>query len=88
LITNWQDVDIYLDGYKIKESPLVTIKDITSGFHTVILVSGDYADVSRVRMQNGETSVIKKYFECVISYDGKTDFSYKVEEALLNTPIE
>jgi hypothetical protein len=63
VITDWQDVDIYIDGYKIKESPPVTIKDITSGLHTVILVSGDYADVSRIFIRNGETGVVKKYFE-------------------------
>jgi hypothetical protein len=63
VITDWQDVDIYLDGHKIKESPPVTIKDISSGPHRVILVSGEYADMVRVFIRNGETEVVKKYFE-------------------------
>ncbi|MBN1445711.1 MAG: PEGA domain-containing protein [Candidatus Omnitrophica bacterium] len=63
VITDWQNVAIYLDGYKLKETPPVTIKDISAGLHTVILVSGDYADSSRVMIQKGKTFVFKKNFE-------------------------
>jgi len=63
VITDWQDVDIYLDGHRIDEKPPATIKNIPAGLHTVILVSGDYADFSRVLVQKGKTAVVKKSFE-------------------------
>ena len=63
VITDWQDVTIYLDGSKFKGNPPITIKDIPAGLHSVILVSGDYADSSRVLIQKGKTFVLKKSFE-------------------------
>lgn len=63
VITDQENVDIYLNGLKVKEKPPVTIKDVPAGMHTIILVSGDYADSSRVVIQNGKTSVLRKSFE-------------------------
>lgn len=63
VITDWDNVAVYLDGYKLKDTPPVTIKDVSAGLHSVILVSGDYADSSRVMIQKGKTFVLKKNFE-------------------------
>ncbi|HNS32168.1 MAG TPA: PEGA domain-containing protein, partial [bacterium] len=63
VISDWADVDIYVDGLKVNEKPPSTIKNISAGLHTVILVSGSYADSSRVFIQSGKTFVLKKNFE-------------------------
>ncbi|MCM8777927.1 MAG: PEGA domain-containing protein [Candidatus Omnitrophica bacterium] len=62
IITDLEDVTLYLDGVKIAEVPPVTIKDIPAGLRTIILVSGDYADSARVMIQKGKTSVLKHSF--------------------------
>jgi len=62
VITDLENATIYLDGVKISETPPVTIKEIPSGIHEVILVSGDYADSARVMIQRGKTSVLKHSF--------------------------
>lgn len=62
VIADRENVDIYLDGVKVKEKPPVTIKDIQAGMHNVILVSGNLADSLRVIIENGKTSVLKKSF--------------------------
>ncbi|MCM8820836.1 MAG: PEGA domain-containing protein [Candidatus Omnitrophica bacterium] len=62
VITDLENTTIYLDGVKIEEVPPVTIKDIPAGLHTIILVSGDYADSARVMIQKGKTSVLKHSF--------------------------
>ncbi|MDD3726099.1 MAG: PEGA domain-containing protein, partial [Candidatus Ratteibacteria bacterium] len=62
VITDLEKATIYVDGVKIAETPPVTIKDIPAGLHTIILVSGDYADSARVMVQKGKTSVLKHSF--------------------------
>ncbi|MCX8083088.1 MAG: PEGA domain-containing protein [bacterium] len=62
VITDLENTTIYLDGIKVTEVPPVTIKDIPIGIHTIILVSGDYADSARVMVQKGKTSVLKHSF--------------------------
>jgi len=63
IITDWQDVTVFLNGHKIDKVPPVTIKDVPAGLNKVILVSGDYADSFHVFVQPGKTSVLKKNFE-------------------------
>ncbi len=86
VITDRENVDVYINGVKVKEKPPATIKDVPAGLNTVILVSGEYADSSRVIIQEGKTAVIRKSFED----DGKmlTALSKKDEEALLKKKAE
>ncbi|HRS06532.1 MAG TPA: PEGA domain-containing protein [Candidatus Ratteibacteria bacterium] len=63
ILTDWQDVSIYLNGHKVNETPPVTLKDVPAGLNSVILVSGDYADSFRILVQQGKTSVLKKNFQ-------------------------
>ncbi len=80
VIADRENVDIFLDGVKVKDKPPVTIKDIQSGMHNVILVSGEMADSSRVVIENGKTAVIKKSFEEVAK--NVTTLSKAEQEAL------
>ncbi len=86
IITDWQDVTIYLNGRKINETTPVTLKDIPAGLNSVILVSGEYADSFRILVQPGKTSVLKKNFE----EDKKKYESQAVstEATVTETPIE
>jgi len=63
ILTDWQDVSIYLNGHRVDETPPVTLKDVPAGLNSVILVSGDYADSFRILVQSGKTSVLKKNFQ-------------------------
>lgn len=63
IVTDWSDVDIYIDGYKTSEKPPITIKNLSAGLHNIILVSGLYADTYKVLIISGKTSVIQKTFD-------------------------
>ncbi|MCK9266738.1 PEGA domain-containing protein [bacterium] len=82
IITDWTDVDIYIDGYKTSEKPPVTIKDLSTGLHTIILVSGLYADTFKVLVMSGKTSVIKKTFED--EKKQKRTSLFKIEKPILS----
>ncbi|MCX7704887.1 MAG: PEGA domain-containing protein [bacterium] len=84
IITDWQDVSIYLNGHKINETPPVTLKDVPAGLNSVILVSGDYADSFRILIQPGKTAVLKKSFE----EDKKRYETQTTETTVVETPIE
>ncbi|MCM8817338.1 MAG: PEGA domain-containing protein [Candidatus Omnitrophica bacterium] len=84
IITDWQDVSIYLNGRKVNETPPVTLKDVPAGLNSIILVSGDYADSFRILVQPGKTSVLKKNFE----EDKKKFESQSAETTVVETPIE
>ncbi|HOK79970.1 MAG TPA: PEGA domain-containing protein [bacterium] len=86
IITDWQDVTIYLNGHKIDRTPPVTIKDIPAGINRVILVSGDYADSFHILVQPGKTSVLKKNFE-----EDRKKYEAQmttVDTTIVETPVE
>lgn len=85
VLTDWQDVSIYLNGHKINETPPVTLKDVPVGLNSVILVSGDYADSFRILVQPGKTSVLKKNFE---EDKNKYESQIKAESTIVETPVE
>ncbi len=84
ILTDWQDVTIYLNGRKVDETPPVTLKDVPAGLNSVILVSGDYADSFRILVQPGKTSVLKKNFE----EDKKKYEAQKIDTVVVETPVE
>jgi hypothetical protein len=43
IITDWPTAEIYLDGYKIKETTPVTLRGISAGSHSLILINKGYA---------------------------------------------
>ncbi len=63
IITDWPDATIYLDGLNTGEKTPATLKDLSAGLHSIILVSGDLAMFDRVFVQPNKTSVVKKSFE-------------------------
>ncbi len=85
VLTDWQDVTIYLNGRRVNETPPVTLKDVPAGLASVILVSGDYADSFRILVQPGKTSVLKKNFqEDKIRYESQKP----AETVAVETPVE
>lgn len=86
IITDWQDVTIYLNGHKVNEAPPVTLKNVPAGLNSVILVSGDYADSFSILVQPGKTSVLKKNFE---EDRKKYESQAAINDAIISeTPIE
>jgi len=86
IITDWQDVTVYLNGHKTDKVPPVTIKNVPAGINKVILVSGDYADSFHILVQPGKTSVLKKNFE-----DDKKKYEAQmttVDTTVVETPVE
>lgn len=81
ILTDWQDVTIYLNGHRIDEKPPVTLKDVPAGLNNVILVSGDYADSFRILVSPGKTSVLKKNFE-------EDKNRYLSQPKTVETPVE
>ncbi|MCM8769585.1 MAG: PEGA domain-containing protein [Candidatus Omnitrophica bacterium] len=63
VLTDWPDVDIYLDGLNTKQKTPATLSDIQAGLHFLILVSGDYAMFDRIWVQANKTNVVRKSFE-------------------------
>lgn len=86
IITDWQEVKIFLNGHRIDKVPPVTIKDVPAGLNKVILVSGDYADSLDILVQPGKTSVLKKNFE-----EDRKKYEAKLvgsEAVTVETPVE
>ncbi|HNQ34997.1 MAG TPA: PEGA domain-containing protein [bacterium] len=61
--SDWKNTQVYIDGQKHTQNAPFTIKDMESGFHSVILVNGDYAIHDRVLVQNGKSVTVEKSFE-------------------------
>ncbi|HOK56727.1 MAG TPA: PEGA domain-containing protein [bacterium] len=86
IITDREDVTIYLNGKKVNAVPPVTLENVPTGSNSVILVSGDYADSYRVLILPGKTFVLKHSFEETekksLSYQFRTseDERKKLEE--------
>ncbi|MCM8819033.1 MAG: PEGA domain-containing protein [Candidatus Omnitrophica bacterium] len=63
IITDREDVSIYLNSKKVDATPPCTLDNIPVGLNSIILVSGEYADSFRVVIQPNKTSVLKVSFE-------------------------
>lgn len=63
VITDISDADVFIDGYKIKEKTPVTVKGLSSGFHSVIIVKDNFAIYKKVLVREGKTIVINGNFK-------------------------
>lgn len=64
-VTDWTGAEIYLDGARIKETTPATLKGISAGLHSVILVNKGYSVYRQFTLRDQETQVVKESFQQV-----------------------
>jgi len=63
IITDIPDAEIFIDGYKIEEKTPATVKDLSAGLHSIIVVKGNFAVSRKIFVRTNKTTVLNIKFK-------------------------
>jgi len=87
IITDIPDADIFVDGYKIKDKSPTTVKDLSVGLHSIVIVKGNFAVSRKIFVRTNKTTVLNiKFKDMEKVYAEK--LKKELEEKRKNLPAE